>query len=218
MSGEDEGAVPSQDGHEDVTRAAALSLWEEAQPARGTPVEAYLSALGCRISTLAPDALRFHPECPLEGFNGPTMLAPMRNITTREIVGVYITPLRADGPARQRFPHGMSPKPTLGRAAGAAVMLRPRTTVLGIAQGIENAISASIIFDIPTWAVVTSTDIHHFPVVHGTTLTIFADSDPAGHDASRNCAERYSEVGLRTRIYLKDAGTSWNDYLLRRHP
>jgi hypothetical protein len=50
------------DDRERATRA--LALWQEARPARGTLVEAYLARRGLVLSDEALKAIRLHPSCP----------------------------------------------------------------------------------------------------------------------------------------------------------
>src|SRR5690606_13343210 len=64
------------------------------------------------------------------------------------------------------------------------------TTGLGIAEGIETALSAAHAFQ-PVWSVLDAGNLCIFPVLDGIeSLTISADNDAAGLKAARACGQR----------------------------
>ena len=78
---------------------------------------------------------------------------------------------------------------------GAAVRLFDPTDKLGIAEGIETAIAAHELFDVPTWATISSTIIESFSPPAGIRrLVIFADHD-------RNCAGQKAAFTLAHRLH-----------------
>ena len=189
---------PPPDNSDERTNRA-LALWVEAQPATGTLVDTYLSARHCRPST-TPDSLRFHLNCPFGLFKVPAMVALFRDSLTGKPMGVHLTALRDDGSGKRILPDGSNPKRMLGRATGAAIQLRAHGGQLGIAEGIETALSAWLIFDIPTFAVGSSGAVARFPILPDVELTIFADNDPPGLKAAEMCARRRQNDGHATRI------------------
>lgn len=93
----------------------------------------------------------------------------------------------ADVPKRKKLLSAVGP--------GAAVRLFDPTDKLGIAEGIETAIAAHELFDVPTWATISSTIIESFSPPAGIRrLVIFADHD-------RNCAGQKAAFTLAHRLH-----------------
>ena len=200
---------------------AALAIWTDAAAVQGTVVEKYLAARGCNLTAdvIASDALRFHPLCPFGADRVPAMVALMRNVITRKPQGIHRTALKDDGSAKREMAVGVQPKSMLGPAKGAAVMLRSASPYLGIAEGIETALSAQKIFNTPAWAVMSAGGMAAFPEFSGhTQLFIFADHDKAGLDAACICAKRHANRGIGVQVrYPSKPNTDWNDYLRLEH-
>src|SRR5579872_4321553 len=73
-------------------------------------------------------------------------------------------------PARKLMPGTLPP--------GSAVRLAPASAHLGLAEGIETALSAMILFAHPVWAALHAGNLERFAVPDGVTrLTIYADHD-----------------------------------------
>lgn len=110
----------------------------------------------------------------------------------------------------------------LGGRIGCAVRLMPAGEVLGIAEGIETALSAARLDELPVWAALNTSLLAKFEPPRGTQrLVIYADADIAGLTAAIRLAERVQArvcggMALETRI--PPPGTDWNDVLLARHP
>jgi putative DNA primase/helicase len=200
--------------------ATALALWTEAQPAQGTLVETYLAARSCALSAVQADALRFHPFCPFGKRRFPAMVAQMRDTLTDEPKGILRVALADDGAGKRSMPDGMNARLMMGTAKGAAIKLQPFAKIMGIAEGIETALSASQLFKVPTWAVMSAGGIGQFPLVPGLEhLTIFADHDAAGLAAARKCAARYGAAGISGETRYPDRpGADWNCQLMGEQP
>ena len=70
------------------------------------------------------------------------------------------------------------------------------TMSLGIAEGLEDALSVLISGWSPVWAATSAGAIARFPVLPGVeSLTVFADADDAGLEAAQRCAERWAASG-----------------------
>lgn len=102
---------------------------------------------------------------------------------------------------------------------GGAVRLMACQDHLGIAEGIETALSAAIIFRVPTWAALTANQLENWePPVDISNVTIFGDNDMnfTGQAAAFKLARRLSvtraRLGVRVCIPTKP-GTDWNDVL-----
>lgn len=104
---------------------------------------------------------------------------------------------------------------------GSAIrLLAPSNGRLGVAEGIETALSAAVLFDIPCWATVHSAGMAAFTPPDGVTeLHIFGDNDPsyAGHAAAYTLAKRMVAAQIVVSVAFPDSvGEDWNDVLRNR--
>lgn len=101
--------------------------------------------------------------------------------------------------------------------AGGAVRLTPPAEVLGIAEGIETAFAAAVLFGIPTWAALNAGGLEKFePPPETKRLVIFGDNDVngVGQRATYALAARMaSRIDVEPRIPAQ-ANSDWNDALL----
>jgi putative DNA primase/helicase len=197
--------------------AGALAIWQEAQPIAATLACTYLAVRKCAplASHSCPSDLRFHPTCPFAGQTAPALVALTRDAVTAEPRGIHRTALSDNGFSKRQMPDGLKPKMILGSALGAAVQLHSAGTCLGIAEGVETALSARKIFNVPTWAAMSAPGVRSFPLIQGISrLVVFADNDDAGLSAARACGLRYSRAGIDVEIrYPPVPGSDWNDFL-----
>lgn len=107
------------------------------------------------------------------------------------------------------------PRMTLGRPEHAAVMLGTATSILGLAEGVETAISAMILFGIPVWATLGSERLHQIAVPDRVRrLVLFPDNDVAGEIGVAHALESYAMPGRDIDIEFPPAGfKDWNDVL-----
>ena len=129
--------------------ALALRLWKASQPIAGTLAEEYLLARG--LFGPFPKSLRFNPAT-IYGSGPskrtmPAMIAAVEN--DMGVVAVQRTFLDPDNVLHKPMP---KPKVSLGLLGTAAIRLAPATDELGLAEGIEDALSAMEWFGTPTWA------------------------------------------------------------------
>jgi hypothetical protein len=208
-------AAPAPRPVEPDSTDAARRLWTEAQPAAGTPAEAYLASRGL---SLPPDApLRFHAACRRGAETLPAMISLMTDPVTAEPCGVHRTFLRPDGRGKA---DGQA-KMMLGRAGIIRLIPDDEVTLgLGIAEGIETSLAIMQRAGwSPVWACGSAGAIAKFPVVAGIeTLTIFPDLDDkgAGIAAARQCAERWQTDGKEVAIAKPPHGRDWHDALTAR--
>lgn len=105
---------------------------------------------------------------------------------------------------------------------GAAVRLLPATDVLGIAEGIETALSAAILYGVPCWAALNTSLLRAWEPPTGVKrVTVFGDADEkfAGQAAAYELARRLSapNLGIDVTVELPaSVGTDWNDVLRDR--
>lgn len=101
-------------------------------------------------------------------------------------------------------------------AKGSAVRLMPHTGEVGIAEGIETALSAAKLFNIPCWAALNATMLRQWePPANVEYVTVFGDNDAnfTGQAAAYELARRLSsKVGISVEL-PKDEGADWNDVL-----
>ncbi|TCD04132.1 virulence protein [Erythrobacteraceae bacterium CFH 75059] len=208
------GPVPELVRAETVDRNA-VRLWRQAVTLRGSPAEAYLAKRG--VTRLSAE-LRFHPRTPL-GPRGavrflPAMLAGVR--TDLGVIAVHRTFL---DPAATRLAAFERPKRALGSLQHGAVRLAPpRQGRLGLAEGIETALSAMQIFGVPCWATLGNERFGLVTIPESVReLHLFVDNDRGGDLAEERGREAYRDEGRR--ILAKrppNLDTDWNDALCER--
>lgn len=103
---------------------------------------------------------------------------------------------------------------------GAAVRLLPYEDTLGIAEGIETALSAAIMFKVPCWAALNTSLLKQWePPADVKRVIVFADADAkfAGQAAAYELARHLSsrpdnKIDVLVKVPLK-SGMDWNDAL-----
>lgn len=140
----------------------------------------------------------------------PAIVAAVRD-KYGELVTVHVTYLEPEG----RKLEGYEPRKILSSMRGregCAVPLMPHGETLGIAEGIETALSAAIMHEVPTWAALNTALLAKFePPQNVKKLIIFADRDIAGLDAATKLMER-----LQGRVQMEirtPKSKDWNDAL-----
>ena len=96
-------------------------------------------------------------------------------------------------------------KKTLGPMRDGAVRLAPAGAVLGLAEGPESAIAASMVFRVPVWAVCGAARLGTVwipPSVQR--LMIFGDNGRAGRDLARKAIEAWRERGVEAMPVFPD--------------
>ncbi|WP_447953947.1 DUF7146 domain-containing protein [Sphingopyxis chilensis] len=193
-------------------RQRALDLWDGALPLAGTPAELYLRR---RSIILSPPALRFHQRTPLgrgklAAFR-PAMLAALHERS--RLVGLQRTFLDPDGPRRARDLG--NPRRMLGRPGHGAVVLAPATDTLGLAEGIETALSAILLLDIPVWATLGNERLPHIAIPDTVTrLILLPDNDRGGRIGAAKAIEAYAMPGRTIETLWPPHGfNDWNDAL-----
>jgi phage/plasmid primase-like uncharacterized protein len=194
------------------------ALWQGTKPLVGSPAETYLrEARGLSIMPRAD--VRFHPAAP-RGYDGraglPAMVAMVRSPDGRP-AGLHVTSLRPDGSGKAL---GGRSRLMFGSIASGAVRLAPiRGDLLAVAEGIETALAFAQIYDVPTWAALSTSGLRGFTAPAGLRrLIVAADNDPngAGLDAARALAKgacAQCEVVITT----PPRGGDFSDELGRAH-
>jgi putative DNA primase/helicase len=142
----------------------------------------------------------------------PAMLAPLVS-AGGEVVAVHRTFLtdegrKADVPAVKKL------TPAAGSVRGAAIRLQsPQDGVLGVAEGIETAVAASMGSGVPTWSTYSGGGLASFAWPKGVRkLIVFGDADDAGRKAATALRDRATTHGLACSIlYPSTEGQDWLD-------
>ena len=192
-------------------RAWALDIWNRSQPAAGTLVETYLRAR--RVVLPVPPTLRYHPglrHTPT-GLTLPAMVAAVTSWPSRDVIAVHRTFLKMDGTGKAPV---RDPKLTLAPLGVGAVRLGPAQPALGLAEGIETALSAMQLFEIPVWAALGSRmDRVELPeeVVE---VHVFGDNGKPGRDGAEKAASTFTNQGRRVALrYPPPEFGDWNNAL-----
>jgi putative DNA primase/helicase len=208
------GDVPACDGREARLRSRAREIWDQALPVAGTMAEAYLVARG--LSQLSP-ALRFHRRTPLGSMGEltyrPALIAGLHEAGA--LVAVHRTFFAS---ATGALDTGLvNPRRLLGRPRGAAVVLAPAGDTLGLAEGIETAMSAAVLLGIPVWATLGSERLAGIAVPDTVRrLVILPDNDRAGRTGAAKVMRAYAGPGRSVEIiWPPPCCNDWNDVLVR---
>lgn len=199
----------------DVTDRNAFRLWLEASALAGTLAERYLARRGIAVSS--PD-LRFHPRMPL-GPKGAVRFLPAMVAAVRNDAGVLALNRTFLNPDSDRLASFEQPKRSLGSPGSGSVRLAfPRGGRLGLAEGVESALSAMQLFGIPCWATLGNERFGLVTIPESVReLHLFVDNDAGGRLAEERAIEAHTREGRRivTRPPPRH-GDDWNDELMRR--
>ncbi len=181
---------------------------------RECPVTRYLDQRGLGMDAY-PSMLRSLTRCRYEVKGAPSYPeyhpAMLAKIVTPEdeAVGLHRTYLNGtDYSKMDRKVFGSQPP-------GSAVRLAPAATVMGIAEGIETAMSASILWGMPVWAALNADRLMTWsPPKDVQEVFVFADKDATytGEAAAYGLARKLVIRGLKARVLVPDEG-DWNDAL-----
>ncbi len=193
-------------------RAFAERIWRESTPIGDTLAKAYLEARGIRAVSRA---LRFHPRTPL-GPKGNTQYLPalIAAVTMDHgLVAIHRTFLNLVRPAVVPFDN---PKRALGSLASGAVRLfDPVEGRLGLAEGIESALAAKALTQIPCWASLGNERFGLVSIPDSVReLHLFVDHDAGGELAEKRARGAYA-CESRTIVTRRPRGPGkdWNDAL-----
>lgn len=101
---------------------------------------------------------------------------------------------------------------------GSAIRLSPVEKTLGVAEGIETALSARILFGVPTWSVISTVGmVNWIPPEETETVVIYGDNDQnyAGQAAACALANKLV-VKYKKKVEVRlppSVGCDWNDML-----
>jgi len=176
----------------------------------------YLAGRGLRLYDL-PENVRTHPGMQYRDGGAvlgtfPAMLATVTDATGRA-VSIHRTYLQDARKAPVSAPKKLMQGLPL---AGAAIRLTPVSRSLGIAEGIETAIAAAELFEVPTWSCISTAGIESFEPPEGVEhVIIFADHDGnfAGQAAAYRAAHRLALRGYEVEVVIPPTAGDWLDEL-----
>jgi putative DNA primase/helicase len=198
-------AVPARTARD--RSAAALRIWSEARSIRGTPAEHYLAGRGLRTDS---PQLRFHARTPFgcgrSAEHRPALIAAVHDEAGLVAIQRTFIDNRASGVARGR-------RCSLGRLGSGAVRLGGVSPVLGLAEGIETALSASALFEVPCWASLGGGRFGSIALPATIErLLLFLDNDSAGRRSEALARSAFPRVEIEA-FYPEASDADWNDVL-----
>ena len=194
---------------------ACRRIWRESRAVVvGDPVGAYL--LRRTGIDAVPAGIRFHPALAYRHDDGsvtrhPAMVARVQDADGNgaAIHRTYLTDdgEKADVPTVKKIVGTLPPS--------SAVRLFPASSRMGIAEGIETALSASMRFGVPVWSCVSAGGMERWTPPAGTErVIIFGDNDASGtgQAAAWSLAKRLIAAGIAVEVKIPDEpGADWND-------
>jgi len=198
-------------------RKSLNALWKTSQKLHGS--DAVSKYLHSRKIVIIPDALRCHPQCYESETRKkfPAMLAMFKNIEGKPI-SIHRTYLDGTGKAKIKSPKKLM-KGTEKLRGGSIRLFPDNNGTIGIAEGIETALSATQITDIPCWAAVSSTLLQSFnPPENIRRIVVFGDNDAnfCGQQAAYFLANRLYNADRIVEVEFPPDGKDWNDYLMAK--
>ena len=204
---------------DDDKRAALRRVFRESKPIqRGDEAYAYLAGRGLTLHDL-PEAVRVHPGLRYkDGEHQGTYSAMLAVVTSPD--GKAVSLHRTYIQEARKAPVSNPKKLMAGLPiAGAAIRLTAVSEVLGIAEGVETALGASELFEMPVWSCVSAQGIESLEPPAGVhEIVIFADNDEnfAGQAAAYRAAHRLKLRGFGVEVCIPPQPGDWLDELNRR--
>jgi len=210
-------------------------VWESSFPMldkRSHLLVRYLANRGIHLSddmqdALVPsDSIRFNPALPWFDEEGekvgdfPAMICAVR-VPDGRIATLHRTWLTHQGEkADLPVPRKLMPAPD-GISRAAIQLGKPVNGVLGIAEGVETALSAWQLSGTPTWSTVNAALMKSVSIpsnVHRVIIWADNDKSEAGLRAAQKLQERLSGQGITTSIWkpmmpFSGKSVDWNDAL-----
>ena len=191
-------------------------LWLSSLSMTGSDrVTKYLRARGL---IMAINDVRYCPACyePDAKIVMPAMVALVRNAQGKA-VSIHRTYL--DGPRKAKIKSPKKLMPGTEALTGCAIRLFDAGDTLGLTEGIETAVAARQLFDIPAWATISSTIMESFvPPQNIRRIIIFGDNDAnyAGQTAAYRLAKRLFQQNYVVEVQIPDTPGDWADEVERQ--
>lgn len=159
-----------------------------------------------------PNTIRMHPSLRYDaGHSFPAMLA-LVTMPDGKPSTMHRTWLDGNG---GKAPVDEPKKVMAGTIKTGAIRLAPMAECLGLAEGIETALRASVLFSMPVWAAISAGGMRDWEAPEGLRhLIVFGDNDEnfTGQMAAYSLANRLSLKGIKTEVRIPaKTGTDWCD-------
>lgn len=185
-------------------QAQARAIWRAASPFLGSVAETYLRLRKIRVGKWPP-CLRFVDQAwhGWERTEHPALIGAIQD-GTGHVTAIQTTFLSSEGRKAGLTP----PKPVLGPMLDGAVRLGKPAKILGIAEGIETALSARQIYSLPVWATCGSGRLGAVKIPEGVNqIIVFGDNGDRGKEAAHKAVDSYFHQGYAAAVAFPDEGS-----------
>lgn len=197
-------------------RRRMLEVWRGTFPIEeATPAWEYLMYRGINPTSHMRNVLRWHPSLPVSRDDPrrfPCMIGKVQD-RSGVAVNVHRTFLTREGRKAPIEKNKLCMSGAL--PIGSAIRLMEPTEALVIAEGIETALSASVLFSAPCWSLISANGMAgFFPPAGLSKLVIAGDNDASFHGqwAAYAAARNAWREGVETRVEIHPVvGSDWND-------
>lgn len=205
---------------DDEKLAALRRVWQGSKPIQRGDDKAYLylAGRGLRLHDL-PENVRLHPALRYKDDDHqgvyPAMVATV-TAPDGKAASLHRTYISEGRKAPVTTPKKLMQGLPL---AGSAIRLTAVSQVLGIAEGVETALAASELFEMPVWSCVSAQGIESFEPPAGVReVIVFADNDAnfAGQKAAFAAAHRLKLKGFEVEVVVPEIVGDWLDQLRRQ--
>lgn len=173
--------------------AQATQKFQHMQPLNGTHAQDYLRSRG--INCLPQEWIRYSDRQRADGgiYQGMIALATDDRASVCYLHRTLLDGGKKAAVSRQKQMFALQEDTYLDHAHSVAIRMFPASSTLGIAEGIETALSCRQIYGVNTWSTMNAGFMAKFIAPHGVRhLIIFTDMDKtsaAGHAAATACAK-----------------------------
>lgn len=195
----------------DARVEVARRMWRHSRPLNGTPADLYLSNRGLHGESPELRYIDLRNRGATPATADGAMIVALRN-GSGELGAVQLTYITNKGTKAVATPV----RQTYGAMRDCAAQLSRPDIVLGLAEGVETAISASNLHHVPVWAV-CGARLKDAPIPQSVReIVLFADHDEPGQSAATRARKVFSARGFKVSICIPDMiGSDWNDVILR---
>lgn len=182
-------------------RDALNRVWRESKPVvTGDLVWMYLNGR-TGIETVSP-SIRFHPKLRYDKDRSFPAMVAMVTMPDGTRTTLHRTWLDGKG---GKAPVDEPKKVMAGTIKTGSIRLTDVQDCIGIAEGIETALSVQVRFEVPTWAAISAGGVRDWiPPAGIKHVMVFGDNDAnyTGHSAAYSLANRLELKGVKTEVFF----------------